>query len=39
MTILLQAEPEEGGSEEVMIEASLLRSGRPILIVPYFPGV
>jgi hypothetical protein len=39
LTILLQAEPEEGGSEEVMIEASLLRSGRPILIVPYFPGV
>ena len=36
LTILPQADPEGDGSEEVMIEAALLGSGRPILIVPYF---
>jgi nucleotide-binding universal stress UspA family protein len=36
LTILPQADPEGDGSEEVMIEAASLGSGRPILIVPYF---
>ena len=36
LTILPQADPEDGRSGEVMIEAALLGSGRPILIVPYF---
>jgi nucleotide-binding universal stress UspA family protein len=36
LTILPQADPEGDGSEEVMIEAALLGSGRPIVIVPYF---
>ena len=35
LTILPQADPEDGGSGEAMIEAALLGSGRPILIVPY----
>jgi nucleotide-binding universal stress UspA family protein len=30
-----QAEPEHGASEDVMIEAALFESGRPLLIVPY----
>ena len=36
MTILPQADPQGEGSEKAMIEAVLLGSGRPILIVPYF---
>jgi nucleotide-binding universal stress UspA family protein len=36
LTILSQADPEGDGSEEVMIEAALLGSGRPIVVVPYF---
>jgi hypothetical protein len=36
LTILPQADPEDERSGEVMIEAALLGSGRPILIVPYF---
>ena len=36
LTILPQADPEDERSEEVMIEAALLGSGRPILLVPYF---
>lgn len=36
LTILPQADPEGDGSEDVMIEAALLGSGRPIVIVPYF---
>jgi nucleotide-binding universal stress UspA family protein len=36
LTILPQADPEDGGLGEVMIEAALLGSGRPILIVPVF---
>jgi hypothetical protein len=36
LTILPQADPEDGRSGEVLIEAALLGSGRPILIVPYF---
>ena len=36
LTILPQADPEGEGSEKAMIEAVLLGSGRPILIVPYF---
>ena len=36
LTILPQADPEGGGSERAMIEAALLGSGRPILIVPHF---
>ena len=36
LTILPQADPEDGRSAEVMVEATLLGSGRPILIVPYF---
>jgi nucleotide-binding universal stress UspA family protein len=36
LTILPQADPEGDGSEDVMIEAALLGSGRPILIVPCF---
>lgn len=35
LTILPQADPEDGRSGEVMIEAALLGSGRPILIVPH----
>jgi hypothetical protein len=34
LTILPQADPEDGRSGEVMIEAVLLGSGRPVLIVP-----
>jgi hypothetical protein len=37
LTILPQADPEDERSEEMMIEAVLLGSGRPILIVPDFP--
>jgi nucleotide-binding universal stress UspA family protein len=36
LTILPQADPEGVGSEDIMIEAALLGSGRPILIVPCF---
>jgi nucleotide-binding universal stress UspA family protein len=36
LTILPQADPEDGRPGEVMIEATLLGSGRPILIVPIF---
>ena len=36
LTILPQADPEDGRSGEVMIETTLLGSGRPILIVPNF---
>ena len=36
LTILPQADPQGEGSEKAMIEAVLLGSGRPILIVPYF---
>jgi nucleotide-binding universal stress UspA family protein len=36
LTILPQADPEGDGSDEVMIEAALLGSGRPIVIVPHF---
>lgn len=36
LTIVPQAGPEDGHSGEVMIEAALLGSGRPILIVPNF---
>jgi nucleotide-binding universal stress UspA family protein len=36
LTILPQADPEDEWSGEVMTEATLLGSGRPILIVPYF---
>jgi hypothetical protein len=36
LTILSQADPEDEWSGEVMIEAALLGSGRPILLVPYF---
>jgi nucleotide-binding universal stress UspA family protein len=35
LTILPQADPEDERSEEGMIEAALLGSGRPILLVPY----
>lgn len=35
LTILPQADPEDGRSGEMMIEAALLGSGRPILIVPH----
>lgn len=35
LTILPQADLEDAGSAEIMIEAALLGSGRPILIVPY----
>lgn len=35
LTILPQADPEDGRSGDEMIEAALLGSGRPILIVPY----
>jgi nucleotide-binding universal stress UspA family protein len=30
-----QAQPEHGASEDLMIEAALFESGRPVLIVPY----
>jgi nucleotide-binding universal stress UspA family protein len=36
LTVLPQADPEGDGSDEVMIEAALLGSGRPIVIVPHF---
>ena len=36
LTIVPQAGSEDGRSGEVMIEAALLGSGRPILIVPNF---
>jgi hypothetical protein len=36
LTILPQADLEAERSDEVMIEAALLGSGRPILLVPYF---
>jgi nucleotide-binding universal stress UspA family protein len=36
LTILPQADPEDERSEEVIVEAALLGSGRPILLVPYF---
>jgi len=36
LTILPQADLEAEGADEVMIEAALLGSGRPILLVPYF---
>jgi nucleotide-binding universal stress UspA family protein len=36
LTILPQADPQGEGSEKAMIEAVLLGSGRPILIVPVF---
>jgi nucleotide-binding universal stress UspA family protein len=36
LTILPQADPEDDGSEETIIEAALLGSGRPTLIVPHF---
>jgi nucleotide-binding universal stress UspA family protein len=36
LTILPQADPEGDGSDEVMIEAALLGSGRPIVIIPHF---
>ena len=36
LTILPQPDPENGRSAEIMIDAALLGSGRPILIVPYF---
>ena len=36
LTILPQADPEGDGSDEVMIEAALLGSGRPIVIAPHF---
>jgi nucleotide-binding universal stress UspA family protein len=36
LTILPQADLEAERSDEVMIEAALLGSGRPIVLVPYF---
>lgn len=36
LSILPQPDPEHGRSAEIMINAALLGSGRPILIVPYF---
>jgi nucleotide-binding universal stress UspA family protein len=36
LTVLQQPHPEDGRSAEIMIDAALLGSGRPILIVPYF---
>lgn len=36
LTILPQADPTGGGTEDAMIEAALLGSGRPIVIVPHF---
>ena len=36
LTILPQPDPENGRSAEIMLDAALLGSGRPILIVPYF---
>jgi|SRR5665213_353575 len=35
LSIVAQAEPDKGGSEEQIIEAALFESGRPCLIVPY----
>jgi nucleotide-binding universal stress UspA family protein len=35
LVITGQAQREHGASEEVMIEAALFESGRPVLIVPY----
>jgi nucleotide-binding universal stress UspA family protein len=35
LSIVRQANPDAVGPEELMIEAALFRSGRPVLIVPY----
>jgi nucleotide-binding universal stress UspA family protein len=35
LSVVGQAQPEGGASEELMIEAALFESGRPVVIVPY----
>ena len=35
LSIVGQAEPETSGVEEIIIEAALFESGRPVIIVPY----
>jgi nucleotide-binding universal stress UspA family protein len=35
ITVLQQPNPDSLGDEEVLIEAALFRSGRPVLVIPY----
>ena len=35
VAVLKQAEPDRDGTEELLIEAALFRSGRPLIVVPY----
>src|SRR5215470_3021284 len=35
IAVLKQAEPDKPGAEDLLIEAALFRSGRPVIVVPY----
>ena len=35
VAVLKQAEPDKPGAEDLLIEAALFRSGRPVIVVPY----
>ncbi len=35
LSVVAQAQPEQGGAEDLMVEAALFESGRPVIIVPY----
>jgi len=35
VAVLKQAEPDKEGAEDLIIEAALFRSGRPVIVVPY----
>jgi nucleotide-binding universal stress UspA family protein len=35
LAVVAQAEPDQGGAQDLMIEAALFQSGRPVIVVPY----
>jgi nucleotide-binding universal stress UspA family protein len=35
LSVVAQAEPGRGGAQDLMIEAALFQSGRPVIVVPY----
>ena len=35
ISVVGQAQPEQGAAEELMIEGALFESGRPVIVVPY----
>jgi nucleotide-binding universal stress UspA family protein len=35
LSVVAQAQPEQGGAEDLVVEGALFESGRPVIIVPY----